>query len=144
MQKTLVVLAIGAGLLTACKSSSEEPLSTEPEQAAVTTDVGRTFELRPGQTARVGNSGLLVGFRGVGQDSRCPVNVNCVWSGDAALLVPVTIGRMAWTSLDLHTHVDPRSARFRDYTITVVGLQPDPRAGESIPGDRYVVTLRVE
>jgi hypothetical protein len=67
-----------------------------------------------------------------------------VWSGDAALLVPVTIGRMAWTSLDLHTHVDPRSARFRDYTIAVVGLQPDPRAGESIPSNRYVVTLRVE
>ena len=141
--KKLLALSLSAMALTACQNS-EQVLSTEPEQAAVTTDMGRTFELRPGQTARVGNGGLLVGFRGVSQDSRCPVDVNCVWSGDAALQVPVTVGRMAWTNLELHTDIQPRSARFREFTITVVGLQPAPRSTEQIRSDRYVVTLRVE
>jgi hypothetical protein len=87
---------------------------------------------------------LIVGFRGVAQDSRCPVDVTCVWAGDAELRVPVTIEKMAWTSLVLHTTMEPRSAKFRDYTITVVGLKPEPRAGQSIPRDGYTVTLRVE
>jgi hypothetical protein len=40
--------------------------------------------------------------------------------------------------------MEPRSAKFRDYTITVVGLKPEPRQGQSIPKDGYTVTLRVE
>ncbi len=136
----LVVVALSA---SGCKSS-EEVLSSDPAEASVVSDVGQTFDLRVGQTARVGNGGLLIGFRGVTADSRCPVNVNCVWAGDAELRIQVTIGRMAWTSLVLHTGVEPRSARFREFTITVVGLKPDPRAGEKIPAENYVATLRVE
>jgi hypothetical protein len=51
---------------------------------------------------------------------------------------------MAWTSHALHTGVEPRSASFREHTITVVGLKPDPRANESMSTRNYVVTLRVE
>jgi hypothetical protein len=140
--KPIALLVLAA--VTACSSNSNEPLSSNPAEAVVTADRGQTFELQPGQTARVGSAGLLVGFRGVTQDSRCPSDVACVWAGDAAVRVPVTIGRMAWTSLDLHTNVDPRSATFREYTITVVELRPHPRSGERIPPNNYVVTLRVE
>jgi hypothetical protein len=130
--------------LTACSSTSADLLSLDPEDAVVTGDVGETFELRVGQTARVGTAGLLVGFRGVAQDSRCPVDVTCVWSGDAQLQVAVTVGRMAWSSLELHTHVEPRSARFREHTISVLGLTPEPRENRPIARQDYVVTLRVE
>ena len=139
-----IVLFVAATLFAGCSPSSREPLSSNPAEAVVSADRGQTFELQPGQTARVGSGGLLVGFRGVAQDSRCPSDVACVWAGDALVRVPVTIGRMAWTPLDLHTNVEPRSATFREYTISVVGLRPNPRSGERIPAGNYVVTLRVE
>ncbi|MGH7467527.1 MAG: hypothetical protein ACRENP_06025 [Longimicrobiales bacterium] len=142
--KRLHVLIPLMAAVAACSSATEAPLSMDPDDAVVASEVGQTFELRVGQTARVGSGGLLIGFRGVEGDSRCPVDVTCVWAGDAKLRVPVTIGRMAWTSLELHTNLDPRSARFRDHTITVVGLRPDPRSNRPIPNDTYIVTLRVE
>jgi hypothetical protein len=133
-----------AAVVAGCSSATTEPLSSNPSEAVVAAERGQTFELRPGQTARVGDGGLLVGFRGVGTDSRCPTDVQCVWSGDAALNIAVTIGRMAWTSLQLHTDVEPRSATFRDYTITVVSLRPAPHSESRIRPQDYVVTLRVE
>src|SRR5688500_12293320 len=129
--RSLRYLLVATLLATGCKSS-EDVLSSDPAEASVISDVGQTFDLPAGQTARVGSGGLLVGFRGVAADSRCPVNVTCVWAGDAELRIQVTIGRMAWTSLALHTGVEPRSARFREHTITVVGLKPEPRANESL------------
>ena len=130
--------------LAACSSAASDILSTNPEDAVVAGQMGQTFELRPGQTARVGTGGLLVGFRGVSQDSRCPIDVTCVWEGDAQLNLSATIERMAWTSLQVHTNVEPRSARFREYTITVLELRPAPREGQPIASGSYVATLRVE
>jgi hypothetical protein len=137
----LVVSGVG---LAACSNESEQVLDPDPESAAVVAGMGQTFELRPGQTARVGDAGLVVGFRGVTADSRCPIDAICVWAGDAALRIPVSARRAAWTPLDLHTNIEPRSARYGDYTITVVSLLPSPRADQKIPNERYTVTLRVE
>jgi len=144
MRRSNFVFLTAMAALAACSSSSSEPLNPDPEAAAVVAEMGQTFELRPGQTARVGTGGLVVGFRGVAADSRCAVDVTCVWSGDAELRLQVTVGRMAWTSLALHTHVEPRSGTFRDRTITVVALRPDNRSDREIPPGDYVVTLRVE
>jgi hypothetical protein len=137
------IVPVIAWLATAC-ASSESPLSTDPTEAAVVSQVGQTFDLRPGQTARVGSDGLLVGFRGVAADSRCATDVQCVWAGDAEVRIPVTVGRADWTSLALHTGVEPRSASFRTWRITVVDLKPAPRSTSKIPDENYVVTLRVE
>lgn len=144
MRRTKLLLLLVSAAVIGCKSATEAPLNSDPESASVVGDLGQTFELRPGQTARVGSGGLLVGFRGVAQDSRCPVDVQCVWSGDATLRIQATVGRMAWTSFDLHTNVQPQSARFRENTITVVGLRPAPRSNQEIPSGSYVVTLRVD
>jgi len=134
----LVVLA------AACASSSDTLLSLDPAAAAVTSQVGQTFQLKPGQTARVGSEGLLVGFRGVASDSRCPTDVQCVWAGDAEARVPVTVGNADWTTLVLHTTLDPHSATFRTYKITLVELKPSPRSTQKIGSNDYVATLRVE
>jgi hypothetical protein len=138
-------LAVPLVFFAACSNTNEAVLlDPDPEAAAVVTDRGRTFELRPGQVARVGNAGLLVGFRGIATDSRCPIDVVCVWQGDAEARVPVTIGRRAWTALALHTGIEPHSAVFEGYTVTLVSVAPAPRSDQRISPDRYVATLRVE
>ena len=110
----------------------------------MSSQVGQTFQLKPGQTARVGSEGLLVGFRGIASDSRCAVDVQCVWAGDAEARIPVTVGSAEWTSLALHTTLEPHSATFRNYKITLVELKPAPRSTSRIDSNSYVATLRVE
>ena len=141
-----VALALAlAGPFAACNSSpSDGGLDPDPEAATVVAEIGSSFELRPGQTARVGTSGLVVGFRGVATDSRCPVDVTCVWAGDAALRIRLAMRGGDWTPFDLHTTLEPRSAAYAGFTLSVVGLSPEPRSDQQIPGERYTVTLRVE
>jgi hypothetical protein len=140
--RKLAISAVIALAVAAC-ASSETVLSSDPSEAAVTSAVGQTFELRPGQTARVGGE-LLVGFRGVASDSRCAVDVQCVWAGDAEVRIQATATRADWTSLALHTGVEPRTGTFRNWRITVVDLKPAPRSTTRIDPGNYVVTLRVE
>jgi hypothetical protein len=136
--------ALLIGVLSAACAASETPLSTDPAEAAVASQLGQPFDLRPGQTARVGDGGLVVGFRGVANDSRCAVDVQCVWAGDAEVHIPVTVGRASWTNFSLHTGVEPRSATFQSWRITLVELKPAPRSNVRISSDSYVVTLQVE
>ena len=139
----LAIVSVVALLMAAC-ASSESPLSTNPAEAAVVSAVGQTFDLKPGQTARVGNDGLLVGFRGVASDSRCAADVQCVWAGDAEARIPVTVGNADWTTLTLHTTLDPKSATFRSWRVTLVELKPQPRSTSKIGNENYIATLRVE
>jgi hypothetical protein len=86
---------------------------------------------------------LLVGFRGVSSDSRCPTDVQCVWAGDATARIQATVGRMAWTGFDLHSTLEPKAATFRSWEIRLVKVEPSPRSTEGIPPGAYVVTLEV-
>jgi hypothetical protein len=137
------VLMAAAGLAACSNSSSSGVLDPDPGSANVVAAMGESFQLRPGQTARIGD-GLVVGFRGVTNDSRCATDVVCVWAGDATLRIPVSLDRATWQPLDLHTTIDPRSANVGSYTVTVVELTPAPKSDSRIPSDRYTVTLRVE
>lgn len=130
-------------LLAACSPSSD-PADPDAGAVVVESEAGRTFELAPGETARITGLGILVAFRGVASDSRCPTDVTCVWAGDAALRIRATMGRAEWTPFDLHTNLDPRSATIGGHTITVVGLTPEPVSGRTIASERYRVTLRVD
>ena len=116
----------------------------EPLAATVDAREGDTFRLPVGGMARVGRDGLLVAFRGVSTESRCPTDVTCVWEGDAAVRLNVTVGRMAWRPIDLHTGIDPRSIEFQGHTIRLVSLEPSPTSDEPIDPARYVATLRVD
>ena len=139
----LGMAALLALIVTGC-AGSETPLSNDPTEATVVSQIGQTFDLKPGQTARVGGDGLLIGFRGVANDSRCAVDVQCVWAGDAEARISATTRGAQWTPLVLHTGVEPRSAEFQGRRITLVELKPAPRSGARIPNENYVVTLRVE
>jgi hypothetical protein len=140
LKSSLLVAAVAA----ACSSPGSDPADPDAGAIVVETEAGRTFELAPGETARIAGLGILVAFRGVASDSRCPSDVTCVWAGDAALRIRATEGRAEWMPFDLHTNEDPRSATIGGHTITVVGLTPEPVSDRTIANERYRVTLRVD
>ena len=104
------------------------------------------FELAPAQSARLGDTGLVVKFERVTGDSRCAVDVQCIWEGDATVAVTATLPGSDDGHLDLHTTTSgggKREARFGDFTIALTRLAPQPRSTSHIDQAAYRATLRV-
>jgi hypothetical protein len=115
--------------------------------AGQTARVGSEFKLGAGRSATLDGGSLRVRFARVASDSRCPVDVNCVWAGNAEILVEV--GGRGWRgrrTLRLDTDARARGAsevRYGRYTLRLVGLSPQPRGGRKIAPGRYTATLLV-
>lgn len=115
--------------------------------AAQTARVGREFRLRAGRVVTLDGGGLRVRFARVGSDSRCPVDVNCVWAGNAEVLIEA--GGRSWrgkTTLRLNTSASPErpgEGRYGRYTLKLVSLSPQPRSRGKIAPGRYTATLLV-
>lgn len=131
-------------IAAACGGASQDTDSPSAPAATVEARQGETFRLRPGETARLAGSGLLIGFRAITQDSRCPSDVVCVWQGDASARVRLSADGRDFTSFDLHTALDPKAASFAGRTITLVAVEPYPNSAGAIDPGRYVITLRVD
>jgi hypothetical protein len=95
------------------------------------------FTLAPGQAAQVDGGGLRVTFEGVSADSRCPVAVNCVWEGDAVVVLSVRPDGAAAARSELHTSGRyPAEAEVGGYRVRLASLAPAPRESASpAPGD---------
>ncbi|MGH7460135.1 MAG: hypothetical protein ACREMA_03785 [Longimicrobiales bacterium] len=128
--------------LAGCTSNEPTQPGDPASESIVDVGIGQPFQLRPGTTAQL-PGGLLVGFKGVSSDSRCPSDVVCVWQGDASVRINATVGRMAWTPFDLHTGINPKDASFRDWQIRLVAVNPHPRSTAPIPPGDYTITLEV-
>jgi hypothetical protein len=126
-----LLLTLGSMFALACGSSS----SSGPSAALNT-----PTELAPGQTALVG--GLRITFTGVTGDSRCPVDVVCVWEGDAVASLEVSQPTGAVETRELHTH-GPRAVTYNGFAIELVRLDPAPRSTQTIPPASYRLVVRV-
>ena len=107
----------------------------------VSAPLGEEFRLRAGQTARVGDAGLRVGFVRVTEDQRCPINARCVRAGFARVAVQLSAPRTAPRRAILSTPDEPRGASYGPYEIEVVDVQPGREIGKPVP--RYEAVLRV-
>jgi hypothetical protein len=89
--------------------------------------LGEPFTLQEGETAAIAGS-LGVTFESVVGDSRCPVDVDCVWAGNAEIVLEVAKDGEEPASIHLNTLRDRGTeARYLEYTIELVDLEPKPR-----------------
>jgi hypothetical protein len=122
-------------LLASCSTSPSAPRAVS---------LTERFTLAPGQTAEVEGTGLRVTFESVSADSRCPVDVTCVWEGDAVVVVSVQVTGSARVQHELHTSGRyPTEVDAGDYRLRLVDLAPVPREGASPTPGAYRVTLLV-
>lgn len=135
-KSTLSLLVLLAA--TACGRTGEP---VEPDSGPQQAMAGDTITLRYGASALLGDHVRIV-FRSVESDSRCPVDVQCVWAGDAAIRLDASSGG-AWQPFVLHTNLQPRSAEHGGFVVELVGVEPEPRRDRSVdPGD-YSVRLAI-
>lgn len=103
----------------------------------------RDFELAGGASARVDGTDLVIRFDGVPNDSRCPVDVQCITEGDATVTLRLEGGGTAAGVVELHTLDEPKEATHGPYVVLVVALAPRPVSTRPTPLREYRATLRV-
>lgn len=144
MLPAMAVLLLTAVLPTGC---GEEPVGTRADLVAASPGPGQPFTIRVDETVEIDGTGLSIRLLAVLEDSRCPVDVTCVWAGDAVVALEIALGE-ARRAYGLHTNpgtaTGPGEADVGGYRVVVVGLEPAPLAGVPIPQARYVATLRVD
>ena len=168
---TLILAALGlaialAGLdapsATAPTESAEPADQAEPsEQSAA--DVGSPptvvqqspgdVQLHAGETATLEGGALLVRMVQVAEDSRCPMDVMCVWMGRAVVTLHVVLDGVDRGDVDVTLYHGPQNpqnprspgldATVDRYVISLADLQPYPVASQPRPLDQRVATIRV-
>jgi hypothetical protein len=110
---------------------------------AVVADPGVAFALPLGKTATLSGNGTHITFDKVTDDSRCPIDVVCVWAGDAKIqLVIARNGSPAETRVVSITSPNDEVVS-GDLKIRLVGLAPAPRQSEPSASRAYVARLVV-
>ena len=105
--------------------------------------LGQEFDVRVGQWVTIEGERLRVTFNRVAEDSRCPEGVNCIWAGNAKVVLWLSKGRRRSSTMMLNTGTDPKEAAYRGYEVKLVKLDPYPKEKRRIRRRDYVATLVV-
>lgn len=124
LRRSLSVTVV-AMALTACQMGRE----ADADPVGVT--LGQEFELGGAQEAVFSGEDLRVRFSELLEDSRCPTEVECFWTGQARIAVIVDqTGRPSETAY-FNTNPAPgenmQTVRAGDYVIELKKLEPYPR-----------------
>jgi hypothetical protein len=108
---------------------------------------GKNFVLRVGQEVLTVDGKLKIKFLSVPEDSRCPKGVNCIWAGNARIVLQV--GKLTGKPVILELDTNPRSTThtaeggFGLYQIKLIEVAPYPLNGQTIAPRSYAATLMV-
>ncbi len=105
--------------------------------------VGEEFELAVHQTAQISAEKISVTFQEVLEDSRCPVDVTCIWAGLAKVSLQVSVSGQE-REIRLSTSPPENSAVFENHTFWLIQVRPVPRADQTMDRSAYFVTVRVD
>ena len=115
-------------------------LGSSPSTQAQT---NRQVKIQINQTKRIFRNNLTVKFVSLVEDSRCPVDANCVWAGNAKIQIKVINARGVSRFFELNTNLKPQAIKFSSYEIKLIDLNPKPRTNIRINRNGYVATMIV-
>ena len=106
------------------------------------------FPLGGGQEAVITGENLRLRFTDVLEDSRCPTQVNCVWTGQARIAVSVQPDGGDPTRVEFNTNPAPgqtvNEATVGKYRVVLKSLDPHPQTPDHpIAFEDYRATLGV-
>jgi hypothetical protein len=132
-------------LLSSCASVKQHDAAGRPPVG-----FGEEFTLALGDSIGVAGKQVILEFEQVLEDSRCPVNVRCVWEGNAKIALAIkefspragggSSLEVLSSTVELNT-----SSRFAtkqkvsDFTVELLRVEPTPVAGAQTR--HYVITL---
>ena len=121
------------------------PTAEATPERGVDAAIGRDqmVAIRIGERIAVSGTGWTIRFEQVVEDSRCPVDVQCIWAGQVIvrLLGEHSDGRMAALALTLRAG-ERGAGLLGDLPLEAVSIEPLRHAGKPPPTD-YTLNLRV-
>lgn len=142
--RPIACLCFSTGLLLlGCRASAAPTDPPRPAPAALAKpDAEGRLELALSGKAEIG-PGLLLTLENVVSDSRCPVDVTCVWAGEIriALAVDPSQGEGARSEFELATTAPKATVRGLD--VELLGAEPAPHSKKPIAPADYRISLRV-
>lgn len=78
--------------------------------------------MRLGETVSVDGEGPTITYERLLEDSRCPLDVQCIWAGNGRILLTLAIAGSAPAGLELNTMLEPKTGRYLDYSVSLVEL----------------------
>jgi len=123
--------------------------ANEPARADVPEfTLNQAFTLAGGQEALIPSEKLRLRFAEVPEDSRCPTQVDCVWTGQARIAISVHPDGSPATDAEFNTNPAPgqtvKVAEVGPYSIELQSLDPYPQTPDDpIAFDDYRATLMV-
>jgi hypothetical protein len=119
--------------------------TTAPQPAIRTQEAAldQEFELKFGQQVSIKEEGLKISFSQVAEDSRCPTGVQCIWAGNARVVLKLNKARRRSTVMSLNTGVEPKQKSYGGYEVKLLELNPYPKEGAPIRKRNYVAKLVV-
>jgi hypothetical protein len=123
-------------------------LSQKAVAEPVEFSLDKEFSLAGGQEATISGENLRMRFTEVLEDSRCPTQVECVWTGQARIAIVIQLQGRGPTTVEFNTNPAPgqneQTAQVGEYTVSLQSLDPYPQStDESIALEEYRATLEV-
>lgn len=107
-----------------------------------TVPIGQEFVIKSGQTVVIKHTKINIMFDSVLSDSRCPIELRCVWAGNAE--VKLILQRSSkQTSAIVNTGINNRAIEYRGYRIQLLKLNPGREKGEVTLPNQYEATFQI-
>ena len=138
----LLGISVALSMLIAMGCSESTAPDSDRQDALI--PAAQDMTLRVGEEKPVANSVVRLAFGLVVEDSRCPIDAVCIWQGNAMVELGIRAGMGPTQPLRINTTLEPRSTVWNGIRISLLELQPAPRAAEPTKPDDYRVTVRLE
>jgi hypothetical protein len=141
MSRVWIVIAVLALTLLGCQSKAAQ---ADPIESGL----DQEFLLHGGQEVAIRGTDLRLHFTDVLEDSRCPTQVECFWTGQARIAIDAQQGQGATTTLEFNTNPAPGQGVLTvpvgDDTVELKKLDPYPQTpDDSTALTDYSATLLV-
>ena len=141
MIKAWAVIAALVLALAGCQSHAAQ---ADPIEAGL----DHEFVLHGGQEVTIRGADLRLRFTDVLEDSRCPTEVECFWTGQARIAVDAVHGQGVPTPVEFNTNPAPGQGKLTNevgnYTVELKSLDPYPKTPDDSPAlTDYRATLLV-
>ncbi|HEY0591115.1 MAG TPA: hypothetical protein VGF40_05075, partial [Thermoanaerobaculia bacterium] len=104
---------------------------------------GDQVTIRAGESVTVQPRNVVLQFAEVLSDSRCPVDVTCVWEGDAEVSIRAVASDGTSADLRLHTRGETSAPSFKGLTLRLIDLRPQPKEGKALRQAEYELTIEI-
>jgi hypothetical protein len=104
-------------------------------------DDSTTAHLKYNESLKV-NDEFSISFVGVNNDSRCPIDVICVWAGDAEIVLKIRKQNFEKNFI-LHSYLYPRTIVIDNYEIELKNVLPERKSRVKLEQSDYSIDLKI-